>query len=148
MKKWLLVYDFSKILWSRGTISNYYGNPDDLPFPVRDDFDLTQRNIVNHRLGTEISIVMPKTVFFIRGGVFWERQLFVDANDETVWVKGFSLGLGVQLFSRILIDLAYMNQSASWKESGYFSPDTLVDSHFRNHIFVLTASYVFRTSAN
>lgn len=147
-KKWLLVYDFSKILWSSGRISNYYGNPGDLPFPVRDDYEMNQQNIVNHRLGTEISVVLPKTVFFIRGGVFWERQLFVDANDEAVWMNGFSLGLGVQLYSKISIDLAYMNQNASWKEAGYFSTETLVDTHYRNHIFALSASYVFRSSAN
>jgi hypothetical protein len=148
VQKWLLVYDFSKILWSSGRISNYYGNPDELPFPVRDDYEMNQKNIVNHRLGTEISVIMSKTVFFIRGGLFWERQLFVGANDEMVWLKGFSLGLGIRLFSNLNVDLAYMNQHSGWKEPGYFSPDFFVDTHFRNHIFSISASYLFPTSGN
>ncbi|MCK4942336.1 MAG: outer membrane protein transport protein [Candidatus Aminicenantes bacterium] len=143
LKNWLLAYDFSKILWSKGKISNYYDHVGDLPFPVRDDYEQDQRNIVNHRLGTEINVVMPKAVFYIRGGLFWERQLFIDANDEAIWIKGFSLGLGVQLFSKILIDLAYMNQSASWKETGYFSAETLVDTRYQNHIFAFSITYIF-----
>jgi long-subunit fatty acid transport protein len=147
IEKWLLVYDFSKILWSGGIVSDYHGQPGELPFPVLEEYEIRQRDIVNHRLGTEFSIIMSRTVFFLRGGLFWERQLFVDSDDETVWVNGFSLGLGVQLFTRLRIDLAYMNQRAGWREISFFSSEIYPESGFRNHIFGLSASYLFGTSA-
>lgn len=142
-KYWRISYDFSKAFWSRATVS-IPGEPgSDLPFPLRSGDGQGQMDMVNHRLGLEINFSWEKLVFFVRGGVFWEKQLFGDVQGETIWLKGFSAGLGIHLFSRLVVDLAYMNQWANWEEAGYFQPDSPVETRYRNHVFVLSLGYSF-----
>lgn len=142
-KSFILVYDFSKILWSRGTISNYYDHEGELPFPVKDWFLMEQVNVVNHRIGLEVNIPRKKVILFFRGGIFWERQLFLDAVSSRVWLKGFSLGLGVELLPRVSFNIGYMYQYANWKEGAYFDPSLTVDTHYRNHIMAFSITYGF-----
>ena len=143
-KHWRLTYDFSKTFWSRATISISGETESELPFPLRNDYDLDQLDAVNHRLGMEIKFSVQNTPIFVRGGLFWEKQLFRDGQGEAIWMKGFSAGLGIHLLSKVVIDLAYMNRRADWKEAGYFQPDSWVDTRYRNHIFVLSVGYAFK----
>jgi hypothetical protein len=143
-KYWRLTYDFSKMFWSRATISTVGDPESELPFPVRNDYELDQLDMVNHRLGVEINFSLQKVIFFVRGGLFWEKQLFVDGGGEEIWIKGFSAGMGIHLGSLVVIDLAYMNQRANWREAGYFSPDSWVETFYRNHIFVMSVNYLFK----
>jgi len=142
-KSFYLVYDFSKILWSRGSISNYYDQEGELPFPVKDGFLLEQANIVNHRVGLEVNVPLKKAILFFRGGLFWERQLFLDAVSNRIWLKGFSLGFGIQLLPKVDLNMAYMYQYANWKETAYFESGSTVDTHYRNHIVAFSLTYRF-----
>jgi long-chain fatty acid transport protein len=147
-ESWQLAYDFSKVLWKTGTIRGLDDLDTEYPFPVRDDFPIDQLDNLNHRLGMEFDIKVKELTFHIRGGLFWERQLFEDAENRKVWVKGFSLGLGIKIFPRLVMDLAYMKQTASWKENGYFDPQLLVEDHYRNHIFACSLTYWFAREKN
>jgi hypothetical protein len=141
-KSFFLVYDFSKILWSRGRISNYYDQEGELPFPIKDGMTLEQANIVNHRVGLEVNVPLKKVILFFRGGWFWERQLFLDVLSNRIWLKGFSLGFGAHIMPKLDLNLAYMHQYANWKEQAYFN-DSTVDTHYRNHMFVFSLTYIF-----
>ena len=143
-KNWRLTYDFSKAFWSRASISIAGDSESEIPFPVREDYEMEQENVVNHRLGLEINFSVEKMVFFVRGGLFWEKQLFRDGRGQGVWVKGFSAGLGAHILSQVVIDLAYMSQSARWDEPGYFETDSWIETHFRNHVFAISVSYIFK----
>lgn len=142
-ESWRIAYDFSKVLWKSGTIRGFNGSDTELPFPVRDAFPINQLDNLNHRLGMELDIKFKEVVFHVRGGVFWERQLFTDAYAGKVWLKGFSLGLGMRLLSKVELDLAYMKQNATWRENGYFDPELQVENHYRNHILSLALTYMF-----
>jgi len=136
--------DYSKIYWSKGTVSNYYDHQEKLGYPVRDDFSFAQKDAVNYRMGVELNFPIKKVTVFIRGGLFSDGQLFVDAASEAVKLKGFSLGLGVDLSSKVRLDAAYMNQKAKWDEPGYFDPqNTTVRTDYSNKIFSLSLTISF-----
>jgi long-chain fatty acid transport protein len=142
-KSFFLVYDFSKILWSRGSISSYYDQEGELPFPGRDGLLMDQVNVVNHRAGLEVNVPLKKVILFFRGGLSWERQLFVDALSNRIWLKALSLGFGIHLQPKVDLNVAYMHQYANWKEKAHFDSNSTVDTHFRNHIVVFSLTYRF-----
>ena len=139
-----LSFDYSKINWSKGAVSNYYDYEDELEYPVRDDFSFLQQDAVNYRLGVEFNFPIKKVDVFIRGGWFSDGQLFVDAASEAVKIKGFSLGLGVDISSRVRLDAAYMHRKATWDEPGYFDPqNATVSTDYSNKIFSLSMTIAF-----
>lgn len=139
-----LSFDCSRIYWSQGIVSGYYDHEGDLGYPVRDDFSFSQKDAVNYRLGVEINFPIKKVRIFLRGGAFSDGQLFVDAASEAVKLKGFSLGLGVDISSKVQLDAAYMIRKATWNEPGYFGPqNTTVGSDYSNKIFSLSLTVSF-----
>ncbi|MCP4153514.1 MAG: hypothetical protein GY757_37650, partial [bacterium] len=131
-------YDYSTIYWSLGTISNYYGNTEDLPYPVRADYTFDQKDAKNNRLGVEFNINLRNTVLFFRSGVYSEIPLFVDHQDATLKITGYSLGAGIRLFSTVDLDFAFMKQKGDWTELGYFDTTTPVYTHYTNKIISLS----------
>jgi long-subunit fatty acid transport protein len=144
----LLSYDYSQITWSKGTITNYYGNTAELPFPIRDDFAFEQLDIINGRLGVEFNIPVKTVTFFLRGGISRERQLFVGFDAEAVKVKSLSLGFGIDLSSLLILDFGYMRQSTEWSEAGYFDPLSRVNTIYKNDILSFSATYIFQNLRN
>ncbi|MGE5341084.1 MAG: OmpP1/FadL family transporter [Candidatus Omnitrophota bacterium] len=140
---WTLSADYSILYWSKADVSNYFSSTATLPFPVRDDFTFSQQDNINLRTGTEIKIPFKRFTVFIRGGIFKERQLFTDASDGYVNVTGYSLGLGLDVSSRIRLDLGYMRQNSSWKETGYFDSASTVNSNLKNNTLCLAATVYF-----
>jgi long-subunit fatty acid transport protein len=135
--------EFSKLYWANQTISNYYDSKEALPFPVKDDFTFAQQDIVNFRLGAEWRIHIKKMFWSLRGGLFSDRQLYVDNHDVPVKVKGYSLGLGVELSDYFTADVAYQRQKADWTENGFFSNSDDALTHFHAHVFQLSLTYRF-----
>ena len=131
-----LSYEFSKILWSRGTVGA-------LPYPIGDNFSFQQSDIINHRLGIEGYIPLQKVEFFVRGGLSWERQLFVSSHDKKVILKGVSWGLGVRFSRKVSLDLAYMHQRGDWLESDLIVPTITGDAAIKNDVLALSFSYIF-----
>jgi long-chain fatty acid transport protein len=139
----LLSFDYSTIYWEKAALSGYFQYEEDLQFPVRDDFSFSQKNIVNYRLGTEFNFPIKKSTLFLRGGWFSDGQLFVDAADKPVKIKGYSLGIGVKISSVFQVDIAYMKQKAAWDEAAYINSQDTVGSDYSNKIFTMSLTFGF-----
>jgi hypothetical protein len=131
----LLSFDYSVIYWNDATLSNYYQWEEDLQFPVRDDFSFSQKDNVNYRLGIELNFPIKTSTLFFRGGWFSDGQLFVDAADRPVRIKGFSLGIGADISSMFQLDIGYMKQNAAWDETAA--------TDYSNNIFNISLTFGF-----
>ncbi len=143
-KLMLLSFDYSVIYWSKSKLSNYYDSTADLQFPVRDDFSFSQKDSVNYRVGMELDIPIKKSVLFLRSGLCRDRQLFVDASNNAVRIKGLSFGVGADFSSKVQIDAAYMRQKGTWKEVGTLNPLGTIDTMYKNNIFILSCTLNFK----
>lgn len=140
--------DYSIIYWSLGSVSNYYSQADDIEFPVRDNFILSQEDYVNYRMGVEFKIPLNTTILFLRGGFFTEQPLFPDSGSNVIKIKGYSFGIGVDLSSRVTVDLAYMRQKADWMENGTLDPASTVSTHYENKIINMGITFRFGRTGN
>jgi hypothetical protein len=94
-------------------------------------------------MGVEFNIRYETATLFLRGGLFTERQLFLDSADGIVKVTGYSLGLGVDVSSIVSVDLAYARQDADWLETPVFNPVDEIFSHYKNDILSLSVTFRF-----
>lgn len=140
-----LAFDYSRQYWGKATLSNYYGSTIPLQFPVRNDFTFAQKDTINLRMGTQFIIPLKKATVFIRGGLFSDQQLFANWAGEKVKLKGYSLGVGLEIKPWIQLDAAYMRQKGVWKEAGYFDPSTSINSTAINKIFCVSLTFKFGT---
>ncbi|NIM16924.1 MAG: hypothetical protein GTO45_33570 [Candidatus Aminicenantes bacterium] len=139
----LLTFDYSVIYWDDATLSNYYWWEEDLQFPVRNDFSFSQKDNVNYRLGIELNFPIKTSTLFLRGGWFSDGQLFVDAADRPIKIKGFSLGIGVDISSMFQLDIGYMKQNATWNETAYINNQNTVGTDYSNKIFSISFTFGF-----
>ncbi len=135
--------DYSIIYWSLGTVSNYYLQTADLEFPVRDNFTFSQEDYVNYRVGVEFKVPLERMRLFLRGGFFTEQPLFPDSGSNVIKIKGYSFGVGVDVSSRVAVDLAYMRQKADWAESGTLDTASAVSTHYENKIVSMGVTFRF-----
>jgi hypothetical protein len=136
-------FDYSILYWKLGKISNYYNNTEDIGYPVRGAFGFSQEDCHNYRLGVEFNIRYDRAVLYLRGGLFTERQLFVDRNDGIVKVTGYSVGLGVDVASIVSVDLAYARQNADWLETPVFNAADEIFSRYKNDVLSLSVTFRF-----
>lgn len=141
---WLdLTADYSKRYWSRGTVTNYFGLTDELPYPVLDAFTFNQKDVENLRFGGQIKVPLKHVSVAMRGGYSIDQQLYPDALDGKFKLKGFSFGLGVEFAPWLELDIAYMKQTGTLKETGWYDPSTTVDGKLVNKVFCLSATFSF-----
>jgi long-subunit fatty acid transport protein len=141
-----LSFEYSIFYWSDTRLSGYYESTQDLEFPVKGDFSFSQKDTVNYRMGVEFNIPLERAVVFIRGGLFKDQQLFVDgaASPAPVKLKGYAVGLGIDISSQFRLDAGYMRQKGTWDEAGYFDPvNTTVSTRYKSDIFSVSFSYSF-----
>lgn len=136
-------FDYSIIYWSKASLSGYFDNTETLQYPVRDDFSFSQKDNVALRMGTEIDIPMKWMILYLRGGIFSEKQLFTDIANNAAKVKGFSLGLGIELAAGLRMDMGYMKQNAKWQEASYFDATNVVNTKLKNNVLCVSVSYEF-----
>jgi len=138
--------EYSLVQWSKGKIRNYYDYSPELPYPIKADFDLTQRDVWNKRIGVEVGIPLRrgKGQLQMRGGYFDERQLYPDSFLDDIHVKGYSLGAGVRFSEIFSMELAYQKQRAKWFEAGYFQREVKIVSYYDADIINLTLRYHFQ----
>lgn len=137
------LYDHVKINWAQGTITGYYGNSSSLPFPVRNDFTFSQMDVFNNRIGLELNYRYNRYAYFIRAGLFWDRQLFLGSDEGQASVNGFSLGFGLFIDPSINIDIGIMRRVSNWTEPGYFDSSNHIPTTYSNNVFSLSVSYHF-----
>ncbi len=148
LPEWSISYDFSKILWSKSTITDYHNAVASVPYPVRDDFTFTQTDISNSSIGTELRIPIKKSLLLIRGGMSSEKQLFSGSDGTQAKLKGYSMGLGFIINRKIIFDLAFLYQKGKWLEDAYFqtsdsaTTDT-VNSNYKRKVLKLSITYFF-----
>lgn len=140
--------DYSIIYWSLGSVSNYYLQTADLEFPIRDNFTFSQEDYVNYRVGVEFKVPFNKAILFLRGGFSTEQPLFPDSGAGVIKIKGYSFGVGVDVASRVVVDLAYMRQKASWTETGTLDSASTVVTHYENKIVSMGVSFRFGRPRN
>lgn len=140
--------DYSIIYWSQGSVSNYYLETEDLEFPIRDNFTFTQEDYVNYRMGVEFKAPLNQAILFLRGGFFTEQPLFPDSGSDVLKITGYSFGVGVDVSSRVVVDLAYMRQKANWTENGTLEPASEVFTHYTNKIIALGVTFRFGRTGN
>jgi len=122
--RWLnLSFDYSRIGWEKGTITDYYDPGSVLPYPQKADFDRPQKNIINLRLGLEIDLHVRRWLLHLRGGWSSDRQLYADSSDQAVRINGYAAGIGCEFSRSLQLEIAYQSQNAAWRENGYF-PDS------------------------
>jgi long-subunit fatty acid transport protein len=138
-----LSFDYSVLYWSKAYVANYFGNSSQLPFPVRNDFSFSQKDNIDLRTGVEFKIPFKKFNVFLRGGLFKDRQLFTDTSGGLVNVKGYSMGIGMDVSSKVKIDFGYMRQKADWNETSYFDTQGKVATHFKNKTLSLSITFSF-----
>lgn len=148
LPEWSISYDFSKILWSKSTITNYHDAAASVPYPVRDDFTFTQTDISNSNIGTELRIPIQKSLLLIRGGMSSEKQLFSGSDGTQAKLKGYSIGLGFIASRKIVFDLAFLYQKGKWLEEAYFQPDdsstsSTVNANYKRKVLKLSITYLF-----
>lgn len=143
-----LSFDYAILYWADTRLSNYFGQTAVLEFPARNHYTFLQKNAINYRLGTELNIPYKRFIFYLRGGIFSDAQLFLDAQAEQVKLKGYSLGAGVDISRMARLDLAYMYQHGKWHENTYFNPTTsTLETTYKNKIFCLSLSFSFNRRA-
>jgi long-subunit fatty acid transport protein len=135
--------DYSKRYWSRASVTNYFESTEELPFPVKDDYTFTQKDTSNFRFGAQLSIPLKHLTVFLRGGYFIDQQLFPDASNKAVKLKGFSFGVGVNFAPWVEVDIAYMKQKGAWDETGWYDTSSTIGSTMVNKIFCLSATFSF-----
>jgi hypothetical protein len=143
--------DYTRSLWSKGRIYNYFtlpasGQPefsDELYYPTLADPKLgpPQHDTEQWRFGAEYVILGNKVSFPLRAGYFNDRQL-IDSFGEQPRLNGFTAGAGVILGS-VLFDVAYVDESGSYADPNWGS-DTRVHVHIRQ----LYASLMVRFGAH
>lgn len=114
-----LNYEYAAIPWAKGSLSQYYGSQEPVPFPVKSDFDFQQKNSVSNRFGGEVQLRYKTKPIFLRGGWSRDRQLYVDNHLQQVTLQALSMGIGIELYSYMLVEFAYQHQRGNWSEDGY-----------------------------
>jgi long-subunit fatty acid transport protein len=138
-----VAFEYSKFYWSKARLSNYYGSEEELRFPVRGDTS-SQEDTENYRLGVEFKIPLERAIIFLRGGLFSDQQLFIDASSAVVKFKGYSLGLGIDISSMVKMDIGYMRQKGTWNEPGYYDAEnTFVGANSINDIISVSLTFSF-----
>lgn len=141
---WLdLTADYSKRYWTRGKVVNYFGNSQEIPYPVLNAFTFDQQDVENLRFGGQIKVPLKYVSVALRGGYSIDRQLYPDALDGKFKLKGFSFGLGVEFAPWVEVDIAYMKQQGTLKETGWYDTSTTVDGKLVNKVFCLSTTFSF-----
>jgi long-subunit fatty acid transport protein len=140
----LLSFDYTLVYWEDAKVSNYFSNTEDLNYPLKDDITtFTQEDMSSYRMGIEFNMPYRTSVFYLRGGLFNEKQIFIDGESNQVKIKGFSIGVGVDISKRVKLDLAYLRQKQSWDELAVLQENTLNQTDFKNNTFCMSVSFNF-----
>jgi len=142
--RWLdLSAEYSRLDWGKGSIENYYDAGAVLPYPQKNDWDQKQKNIHNLRFGAEVRLPLRRWQLHLRGGWSAERQLYGDAEDQAVIVRGFTAGAGCEFSRNLMLEVAFQKQIADWPEQGFYFRAPDVVSHFHANEFILSLTYRF-----
>lgn len=137
-------YEYAAIPWEKGTLSRYYDSSDPVPFPVKNDFDSQQKNSVSNRIGGEVNFRYKKKLIFIRSGWSHDRQIYVDNHSQQVKLNSLSMGMGIELFSYMLLEFAYRHQRGNWSEDGYAAWGGEMQARYAADSFHFSATYKFQ----
>jgi long-subunit fatty acid transport protein len=135
--------DYTKQYWSKSLIKDYYGQTEEITYPVLNHFPYNQRDFAAWRFGGQVKIPLRTTIIALRGGYSIDQQIFADATDQKIKLKGISVGLGISISDRVQLDAAYMRQKASWKELSFLDPSAYIDATMTNDIIALSVSLNF-----
>jgi hypothetical protein len=142
--RWLdLSAEVSRLDWDKATIENYYDAGITLPYPQRDSWKLSQKEVRNLRLGLEARLPLRTWKLYLRGGWSLDRQLYSDITDQQVKVTAYAAGIGCEFSRNLLMEIAYQSQKADWLENGYFGLSPDVPTHYRASVFQLALTYRF-----
>ncbi len=130
----LLSADITWTNWSQSKVLP--ANPDEEPrwYPSLKPLDaFTQQNQLQLRTGAEWVVFAGDIIIPLRGGLFLDRQPVPDAYGQTVWYRGWTLGIGVNT-NHVMFDLALLTLSGSY----VFDKETGAQAHIGGHAFIFS----------
>jgi len=136
-------FDYTRNYWGRAKLKDYFGSTEEISYPVRGDHSFEQNDTEAVRFGTQLHFPIKKAILFLRAGLSSDTQLFPDAANEKVKLKGISFGVGINLSSILQLDAAYMRQKATWDETAYLDTANIVSTTMTNHIFCVSLTFNF-----
>jgi hypothetical protein len=138
-----LNYEYAAIPWEKGSLSQYYGSQGAVPFPLKSDFNFKQKDSVSNRFGGEARLHYKTKPIFLRGGWSRDRQLYVDNHLQQVTLRALSMGIGIELYSYMLVEFAYQHQRGRWSEDGYGPWGGDMPAQYAADVFRFSVTYNF-----
>ena len=138
-----LYYEYAAIPWEKGSLSQYYGSQGAVPFPLKSDFNFKQKDSASNRFGVESRLHYKTKLIFLRGGWSRERQLYVDNHLQQVTLQALSMGIGIELYSYMLVEFAYQHQRGNWSEDGYSPWGGDIPARYTADVFRFSVTYNF-----
>jgi hypothetical protein len=151
-----LSMDYTRTLWSKGRIFNFFTVPQtppappDAPAPPPDVFaelpyptleDPAQTDTQQFRVGVEYVLIGSRVKWPLRAGFFRDQQYFRSATGSAPRFTGFTGGVGI-LAGPFLFDVAYVHEWGDYVDTG--EPAGRVFSKFQR----LFVSLIYRHGAS